>query len=437
MNVLLINPPLNSEQPFNGAYPMGIGYIGAMLRRAQYHVEVLDIRLFKYKRSYVSEFLSKNREKYDLYGISAMVTMIKYTQWLAREIKRNNRKSIVVVGGSISTAAEILLNDNSVDIVCIGEGEKVVVDIADSICKNKDLLEIPNIKLKRDDKVKYTGSTEPLNIDDIPFPAWDLFDMSHYTKNQYIVPVDTPSITMISERGCPFECSFCYRNFGRKVRHRSPELVVAEIKSAIEYFGIGHIDFLDEIFNVSPKNVKDLCSLIIKEGLNITWRCIGRTDLVDKETLQIMYEAGCKWIGYGVESGSQDMLDKMNKKQKVEKIEQSIKLSRDVGMIVTGTFIIGMPGETERTIKESKEFYERNQIFNVPFFPIPYPGTKLFDECIRNNLIGNIEEYIMSLDKDATELIINMSNIPDGMLIEHKKNLIEQFSKYIPNMRLA
>ena len=436
MHVLLVNPPLNTNQPVSGVYPMGLAYIGAMLRRAQCDVDVLDIRLNRYDKTFVENYLRKTQGKYTLFGISGMVTTYKYSKWISNEIKKNNPKAFVITGGSLCTASELLLKDSGIDAICIGEGEKVIVDITECIRSNNNLKHVPNILIKSEGNITRTVKETPIDIDSIPFPSWELFDMEQYTKFSYIVPVKKRSITMIIERGCPFECVFCYRNFGRILRYRNVNQVIEEIKLVIDRYGVGHIDFLDEIFNANPNYVKELCNTLIKEGVNITWRCIGRTDLVDKETLQLMYEAGCRWIGYGIESGSQEILDQMNKRQNIERIEKSIKLSREVGMIVTGTFIIGMPGETEQTIQESSNFFERNNIFNIPFFPVPYPGTILYEECKKSGLIKDEEEYIISLEKDATELIINLTSFPNSRIMELRDSLIMKYKKFIPNLEL-
>jgi len=436
VKVLLINPPLSTKLPVKGAYPMGLGYIGAMLRRSGCEVQVLDIGLNVYNKIYVSDFLKRNRDRYELVGIGCMVTAYAYVKWISWEIKKYNPHAVLVVGGSICTVDELLLKHSDVDIVCVGEGEKIITDIVKTIRSNKDLAGISNIAFKDGDKVVHTHKESPMEIDSIPFPAWDLFDMDQYTRNNYLVPVKTPSITLIYERGCPFKCSFCYRNFGKKVRYRNIDNIIEEIKTVVNLFGIGHIDFLDEIFNVSTDCVRKLCNKIIDEGIKITWRCIGRTDFCDKETLDLMYEAGCRWIGYGIESGSQKMLDRMNKGQKIENIEKSIRLTRDAGIIVTGTFIIGMPGETEQTIQESRNFFSKNKIFNNPFFPIPYPGADLYNEVIKKGLIVDEDKYISSLEKDATELIINLTELPDAHLLKLRNSLINDFKTYIPSLAL-
>jgi len=436
MQVLLINPPLNTSLPAAGVYPMGLGYIGAMLRRSDCEIDVLDIRLNKYERTAVSDFLKKNQGKYSLVGIGAMVTAYNYCKWLSGEIRKYNPSSAIIAGGSICTEGELLLNKSDINAVCVGEGEKVVTALANAIRSGEDLSTVSNIMTKSNGKIITTPIEPPMDIDSIPSPAWDLFDMENYTRTPYFVNTGKPSITMITERGCPFECSFCYRNFGRRTRYRNSDKVIEEIKTVVDRFGVGHIDFLDEIFNIDAKYVRELCSKIIREKINITWRCIGRTDLADRETLEIMYEAGCRWIGYGIESGSQEMLDRMQKRQKVENIEKSIKLSRDAGIIVTGTFIIGMPGETEETVNETKDFFRRNRIFNIPFFPVPYPGTLLYDECKEKGLIGDEEEYVTGLEKDVTELIINLTEISDARLIKIKDDMISEFKELIPSMEL-
>ena len=434
MHVLLINPPLNTSYPADGAYPMGLGYIGAMLIKTQCEVDVLDIRLNKYNETKVIDFLKKKRGKYKLFGIGGMVTAYNYCKWLSRVIKKYYPSSVIIAGGSLCTASELLLRNTDIDIVCIGEGEAVITEIMSSLCKNEGFEKIPNICMKKGENIVYTKKELPLDINAIPLPAWDLFDMNQYSKNSYLVPVKTPSITMITERGCPFQCTFCYRNFGRKTRHRNIDNVINEIKTVIEKYHIGHIDFLDEIFNVNLAQVKALCKRIISEGIKVTWRCIGRTDLVEKETLQLMYEAGCRWIGYGIESGSQQMLDSMNKRQKIQNIEQSIRMSREAGLIVTGTFIIGMPGENEQTIQESRDFFKRNNIFNIPFFPVPYPGTILYQECKKRKLIADEEAYIAALDKDATDLVLNLTEMSDKRLKEVRSTLIKEFEPIIPSL---
>jgi len=436
MRVLLINPPLNTSLPAAGAYPMGLAYIAAVLRQNHCDVEILDIRLNEYDRSYVSNWLLRNSGRFDLYGIGGMVTAYSYIQWLSREIRKASPSSMIVAGGSICTAGELLLQKSEVDLVCIGNGEKTAQSLVDALRRHEDLATIPNALVKRGGSILRTGQEELMVLDAVPFPAWELLDMDKYTATSYLVPVSVRSITMITGRGCPYSCSFCYRNFGRRLRHRSVENVVREMREVVDRYGIGHIDFLDEIFNADRDYVTELCRRIIEERFRLSWRCTGRANLVDRELLQLMYEAGCRWIGYGIESGSQKMLDGMGKRQRVEDVERSIRLARDAGMIVTGTFILGLPGETEQTIQETEQFFVRNRIFNVPFFPVPYPGTHLFDECREKNRLSFDEAFINSLEKDATELIVNLSELPDVRLVQKREELIRKYSSLIPPMQL-
>ncbi len=436
MRVLLINPPLNTSLPAAGVYPMGLAYIAAVLRQNHCDVDILDIRLNDYDRSFVSNWFLRNRGRYDLYGIGGMVTAYSWIQWLSREIRKASPSSMIVAGGSICTAGELLLQKSEVDIVCIGDGEKTAQSIVDALHRREDLASIPNALVKRNGSILHTRREEPMALDAVPRPAWELLDMEKYTATSYLVPVTARSITMITGRGCPYNCSFCYRNFGRRLRHRSVDNVIQEMREVVDRYGIGHIDFLDEIFNADRDYVNDLCRRIIEERFRLTWRCTGRANLVDRELLQLMYEAGCRWIGYGIESGSQKMLDDMGKRQRVEDVERSIRLARDAGMIVTGTFILGLPGETEHTIQETEQFFVRNRIFNVPFFPVPYPGTRLFDDCREKNLLSFDESFVDSLEKDATELIVNLTEMPDARLLQRREELDRTYSYLIPSMRL-
>lgn len=427
MRVLLINPPLFTSFDTKGIYPMGLGYIASMLRLSKCEVDFFDIRLYQYEKAFVTDFLKKNQGKYDIVGIGCMVTAYRYVKWLTHEIKRHNPGVVIVAGGSINTAGELLVERTDIDIVCVGEGEQVITAIVNAMRSNEGFEDVPNLILRRGNEIIRTRTKMPMEIDSIPYPAWDLLDMEQYTRHSFMLPTERPNITMMTERGCPFACTFCYRNFGRTIRYRSTESVVNEIKTLKSLYGIEHIDFIDEIFNADINRVKELCTKMIEEDLDVTWRCIGRTDLTDKEALQLMRAAGCKWIGYGIESGSQTMLDRMNKCQKVEDIEKSLRLSKEAGIIVTGTFIIGMPGETEDTIEETKQFFKRNQIFNAPFFPVPYPGTELYNEVKAKGLIGDEEEFICSLEKDAFELMINLTDMKDSRLVELRNELIGEF----------
>lgn len=431
MKALLINLPINTRY-HPCVYPMGLGYLGAMLLKKQCDVSVLDIWLNHYDENFVIEFLKAHCCEFDLYAMSGMVTTYRYAKWLSYEIRKHSKKATICAGGSLSTAGVLLLQNSEVDVVCLGEGEKVASDLMDAIAFRKGFEGVANILFKEGDRIIQTKKEPPLDIDLIPMPAWELFDMPKYTSTQFLVPINTPRITMLIERGCPFECTFCYRNFGRVARYRSVDNIIKEIKTVIDRFNIGHVDFLDEIFNSNANQVKELCTRIIKEKINITWRCIGRTNLVCKETLKLMFEAGCKWIGYGIESGSQEMLDRMNKKQTVADIEKSIRLSREAGMIVTGTFLIGMPGETEATVEETRQFCVRNKIFNKPFFPVPYPGTLLYNYCVRNGLVASDEKYVLSLEKDITELIVNLTEMEDEKLVRLRDELNEELGQRYP-----
>ena len=432
MRILLINPPYETDLS-PGSFPLGLGYISSVLVEEGHKVKVLDIKAHRYSRIHVEEIISNSIDQFDVIGISGLVTIYSYIKWLAETIKKYNPSIPIVVGGSIaSSIPELLLSKTRIDIACIGEGEITVKELIKALEDSKPLKEVKGIYFKQDGNVY---STPPRgvckNLDSIPFPKWDLFPIELYVDKPLIVPVKKRSMNIIFGRGCPFHCTFCYRNFGNEVRLRSPDNVIEEMTILKEKYHVTHFEFQDELFTVNEEAVKEICEKILDKELNITWRCLGRVNMVDLNLLKLMKRAGCNWIGFGIESGSQKMLDVMRKNVKVEQIKKAIELARKAGMEVTGTFIIGMPGETRETVKETVNFCKEMGIYNEMFFPVPYPGTQLYVDIERKGLIKDKERFILSIGKDMTNLIINLTDFPDHELIKMKKEAEEEILRHL------
>lgn len=433
MKILLINPPIQTQLS-PGSFPLGLGYIAAVLRDKGYQVDAFDIRGYRYSEQLVEEKVRKYVDIYDVIGIGGMITVFPYIKWLTSIIKKYNVEIPIIVGGTLaSSIPELLLTKTNTDIACIGEGENTVKEILEVLENNGNLEKIRGIAYRKEKKIYQTSPRELIkNLDEIPFPAWDLFPMErYYYENLIVNRGGTRGINLISGRGCPFQCVYCYRNFGRTVRLRSIDNVMEEIKMLQKNYGITHFEFQDELFTIKKERVHEFCSKIIKDNLDLTWRCLGRADLVDFETLELMKKAGCHWIGYGMESGSQKMLDIMNKNLKVEQTKNAIQISRQAGLEVTGTFMIGMPGETYETIQETIEFCKEMEIFNEIFFTVPYPGTLLYERLKNDNFIKDEEKFVFQISGDMINLHINMTNFSDKELIDMKKQAEDEIRSNI------
>jgi len=259
---------------------------------------------------------------------------------------------------------------------------------------------------------------------------WDLFPMDVYLHNPVGAPnigkwengkpsSDTPlTMNVLTSRGCPYQCIYCYHDFmGMKYRHRSPQNILDEIVYLADRYGVDYIHFTDDDFVINRKHVIEFCNLLLESGVNIQWGSTGRVNLMTEELLAKMAEAGCVWIGYGIESGSQKMLDTMKKKVTVEQAKKTIELTRKYIDQIDCSFMVGTPGETRETIMETVEFCKELDLSpEVIFFATPYPGTELYDIARRRGLIKDEEEFILSLWEQGEKITVNFSELSDDEL---------------------
>jgi len=240
--------------------------------------------------------------------------------------------------------------------------------------------------------------------------------MKKYLESEMIMPGIKSGMNMISNRGCPYSCTYCFRNFGGRVRLRGADNIIGEIEKLMKDYGVKHINFSDELFTIDRKRVTEFCEKVLGKKMNFTWRCLSRTDLASVELYRLMKKAGCLEVGFGIESGSDRMLKSMNKHTTVAKAEFAIRAARKAGLHVTGTFIIGLPGENEESIKQTEDFCVRNDIYNEIFYATPYPGTDLYEYAIKNRVIKYEEGFITSLG-NITEYSENLTDMPAARLI--------------------
>lgn len=435
LKILLIYPPINTNLPTKGSFPLGLGYIASVLLKFGHEVDVLDININSYSRNKVHGYLKQKCNEFDIIGISGMITTYGYIKWLADILKTYAPAIPLIVGGTVaSPIPEFVLRKTKIDIVCVGEGEVTFKELADALEKKNDISSVCGIYYKQSEEILKTPKRELIrNLDDIPFPQWGLFRMKKYIRNNYLVNCPVNSINIIAGRGCPYLCTFCYRNFGRTSRFRSIENVISEIEILMKEYKIKHFDFQDELFTQNNNYVKAFCENLLKRNLRITWRCLGRVNMADYNLFKLMKEAGCHWLGFGIESGSPRMLNEMSKNINLDQAKRAITLGRKAGLHITGTFIIGMPGETKETVQETIDFCKNVGIYNKPFYPVPYPGTKIYKDLKSKGTINrtNEEALILKMDRDATNLIINLTGLSDNALRRLKENAEKQIERHI------
>lgn len=427
MKVLLIQPPYRHGRQM---LPTGMAYVAAYLLKAGHEVSFLDADAFIFTKKQLEKKLKE--EEFDVVGIGCIVTAYNFVLQVAGFVKKEKPSATVIVGGTLATYSyDSLLKNSLVDFCVIGEGELTMVDLLSVIGEKKDLQNVAGIAYKENGAVVCTKPRQLIeNLDTLLYPARDIFYAEDvYSRTTFIDNVLKAgrSMAISGGRGCPYSCTFC--SYDRRVRLRSAASLVDELKMLKKKYKIKNFIFEDDLFMTNKDRVEDFCERLIKEKMNLYWSASGRVNLVNKNILAFMKKAGCYTLGYGLESGSAEMLKRMKKFVTPEQNEYAIKITREAGIMPGGSWIIGMPGETKETVRMSVDLYKRinayRDICNEFFFATPYPGTELYKEMQSKGRIKDEHEYMVKISTigDAFKFAINCTDsFTDEELIEAKKN---------------
>jgi len=271
------------------------------------------------------------------------------------------------------------------DIVVRKEGEETFLDIVGRIEEGKTYYDTLGTTCRKKEKIIKNDDRPYIeNLDDLPFPAHHLWPLERLTKHGIII------FPIISSRGCVYWCDFCttVRMFGRRYRMRTPKNVVDELEYLKKRFGANRFTFYDDAFTVDQDRVLAICREIKNRKLKIEWDCETRVDMVTKELLVEMKHAGCASIWFGVESGSQKVLDAMRKGISPSQIVKAFKWAKEAGLITVAGVVLGFPGETKETIEETTKFIEKLNPNDVGYYiATPYPGTPLYNKVVEEGIL--------------------------------------------------
>ena len=394
MKIMLIWPPLAKKGRI--APLLGLAYLASCLEKVGHNVKIIDSLAMRYTLKDVEKKI-KNFDP-DVVGISATTQFIYEAYSIARMSKENNPNCMTVLGGPHTTvlSRKTLEECNFIDIIIRGEGERTLLELLEKK-KKEDLIGVRGISFRLNDKI-IENPDRPFieDLDSLPFPAYHLLPMQKYVVNDTKLNIDffhtnkQPFGTITTSRGCPFNCSFCASNilWGRKWRSRSPENIIEELKILRNKYGLRKIFFVDDISTVKTKRIENLCKLIKEEGIDISWECPTRANIVTKDLCLKLKKAGCQTIGFGIESGVQKILDFLNKGITLELAEQAVKTVKNAGLQTDSNFMIGIPGETREMIKQTLAFAKKLDLTYTTFSILtPYPGTKIYEYVKKHNLL--------------------------------------------------
>ena len=378
MHITLVNPPYprgaHRHPPF---IPLGIGYLAAVLEKNQYEVDVIDCQALKLTYEEFESEISKRQP--NIVGITSTTLTYKSALRIAKIAKEAHPKCLTLLGGCHGTFWDdkALQECPYLDVVVRKEGENTLLELVRRLEAGRVFHNVSGTTCRKGEEIIRNPDRAYIeNLDDLPFPAHHLLPIKHFRKyGKVVFPLST-------SRGCTFWCDFCsaVRMFGRRYRMRSSKSVADELEFLHKEYGADQFTFYDDAFTVDKARVERICKEIQDRKLKIEWDCETRVDLVTRDLLFKMRRAGCIAVWFGVESGSQQVLDAMKKSLSLNKTREAFKWAEEAGIMTIASVILGFPGETSETAWETVKFLEELNPSDVGIYiATPYPGTPMFD----------------------------------------------------------
>ncbi|HNX80767.1 MAG TPA: radical SAM protein [Candidatus Omnitrophota bacterium] len=405
MDICFIYPPVSVRERYGlrklgkvGGHlpPLGLAYLAAVCRTKGYHVSIIDAPAIDASHQDILAFLRE--EQPAVVGLSAVTVVFHRAVILAEAIRRLFPDMLIVIGGHHASIMprQVIGETPHFDIAVYGEGEATMVEILaryrdagfcrDAFLADKSLCGITGIAFRRGTDIVVTQPRQPIpSLDELPYPAWDLLSMDRYIPlpNQY---VRKPVVHMVATRGCPYSCGFCSNNavFGKQQRYLSPRRLIEQMDYVEERFGAREISFWDDSMTTNRAWLEEFCRERIRTKRVLGWSCYSRVDTVDPAALGLMKQAGCWNIFYGFESGSQELLDGIDKRITIEQIRQVTAWTKKAGIQIRASFMIALPKETPELARKTIDFavsldpdYAQFSVTTL------FPQTKLWDEASR------------------------------------------------------
>lgn len=429
LNILLINPFSWTRAGRPAYLPYGILYLASYLRMRGISVDVFDAN------TDLRDPLDVIEEKRPLaIGLSVLTGPVINEALKISRGARSRFSDIKIIWGGLHPTLfpRYILGEGSVDFIIRGEGEEPLLLLIGSLIKGKFDKSIPNLGYKEGGKIFINPiSSNLIDLNLSPMPAWDLVNVPKYIANRFFA---SRILTMNTSRGCTFKCAFCF-NQGlphQRWRALNAEKMYEQLMYLKDTYGINGVQFYEDSFDTDRDRVKDFCRLMIDNRTRVNWSHFSNIVYCNEEMLRVEKAANCKYIEYGIESGSDRILKMLNKKQTVEMIAKAFATCKKVGIKTAALFMIGCPTETMKELRETIDLVERlpAHILICTIYR-PYPGTPLHDYCVKNKnfhvpdlLEEQGEFYKFSHMNDD---IKNMSEVPTNYLVRQQKSFYAKF----------
>jgi radical SAM superfamily enzyme YgiQ (UPF0313 family) len=379
--------------------PLGIAYLGAYLKSKGYNVILIDAETQGLSNQQILQRC--NAFHTDIYCISATTIVFYKAVELARYLKAQTPSIPIIAGGPhISCSPISSMEYGCFDVCVFGEGEITLYEIVHALENGRGLSDIDGIVYREGDRViKNAGRLMIKDLDTLPFPARELLPpLSNYLPPPINYKM-VPCATILTSRGCPYNCTFCDKNtFGSIYRIRTAENIIEEIKHLIHHHNIKEIAFVDDTFNINNERLNKLFALMKSNNINLPWTCMARINTASYEQLKAMKQANCWHISFGIESGSQDIINIIKKGIDLDHARKVIKWCKEIGLQTKGFFMIGHPGETKQSIQETIDFGLSIPLTNIVVtINTPFPGSWNYDNAKTYGSMPDIDWSIYNM----------------------------------------
>lgn len=443
MNILIIIPRymLSNKKNYEYMFPLGLGYISSVIKKEGYYTDCLNLNHFE---GTIEEIIKKSLDakKYDIVCTGNMGIGYLVLEKIINSVRIHSSTPKIILGGAIITPEpEFIFKALKPDFGVLGEGEVTIIELLNAIKNNKCLDKVDGIIYWKEGKPFITKSRKLIeDLDSLPLPDFQGFNFEEQLSNMssnsspyglFDFPRTYP---VMSSRGCPFHCTFCYHCLGLKYRTRSIPNVINELKFAIKKYKINTICIYDDLFSVNKKRLYEFCYHIKKLLKEIDWECKWTCQLsvinVNKGMLKVLKDSGCYAVSFGFESYNQKVLNSMKKPITPKMIDNAIKLTLKSGLVIQGNFIFGDRAETKETAKITLDYWKKECKGQIHIgFVQPYPGSEIYDLCVKKEIITDKLDFIKN--KMHYFNWFNMTdNMTDKEILWLKKEILVARDKY-------
>ena len=394
MNILLINPATVGYSRSVTA-PLGLLSIASTLQSKGHRVRLYDRTVEKIKTKKVFEEF-----KPELVGISLVSFKSVYDALELSEYSKKFNLPVVWGGPLASEIPETVLKHNCVDLVSIGEGEATWTELAEKYAKGEtDFSSVSGIAMRNENgETVLTAQRDFVDLAELPPIDWSLVDVPKYFQSSYEC---SKMLYLYCAKGCPHNCAFCYnKDFHRCTYRKRPlDMVLDEIKYLVENYGMDGVYFADEMWGRNRTEMRQICDSLRSLDLKFVWGCQTRIGVFTEEDFRYMYDSGCRWVFFGVESGSERILEKMNKRIPFDRIEETFSNCRKAGVIAIASFIVGFPDETVEDVAKTVELIEKLEtpLINLNYFAL-VPGAVIYNKMLAEGRYPRITDLSQLAD---------------------------------------